>query len=77
MYSSSGWAPWKSLISELGEGHTTILVSVHLVDDLVNLLVANPIPAGLNHSLELGGIKGSIIVQVKGVEGFVAVESRP
>lgn len=40
-------------------------------------MVADPVSAGLNHSLELSGVKGSVVVQVQGVEGFVAVETWP
>ena len=75
--SPSGWGSWESLLSELSEGNTAILVSVHLVDDLVDFLVRHPVPTGLDHSLELDGVNGSIVVQVKGVEGLVAVESWP
>lgn len=73
--SSSGWGVVDNFLSELGEGDSTITVLVHLVNDLIDLLVGNKVASGLDHSLELTGIDGTVVVKIKRVESLVAVEA--
>lgn len=62
------------LLSELSEGDSSVLVSIHFLDDLGGLLLGDVETAGLNETLELVTGDGSAIVLVEGVESLVDVE---
>ena len=62
------------LLSEFSERDSSILVSIHFLDDLGGLLLGDVETAGLNETLELITGDGSAIVLVEGVESLVDVE---
>lgn len=63
--SSSCWALWQGLISEFSERHTTSLVFVHFVDNLLHLLLAYEVSSRFDHSLELVGAQATCIIEIE------------
>jgi hypothetical protein len=75
MGSSSGWRLGQGLVSELRESDSSVSVLVELLHHLVYLLPSHEVAAGLDHALQLGGVNGTVVIQVKGVKSLVAVKS--
>ena len=64
LFSSSNWAFGPDIIRELSKRNSSISISVHFANDLVQFLLAHKISSALDHSPELMSGDGSISVDV-------------
>lgn len=73
-HSVSLGASWSYFIGKLSEGNSSILVLVHLIDDLFDFFLGDIESSALDDSLKFISGDAAISVKVEGVEGVVGVK---